>query len=151
MQVPASTTRQTFLSGTNYFVSTCLDSTGMESAGVKAEDGGTASTANGQWPGYLVVPGTLAISSQAAPLVKTEAAQSVRKIEALLKQAPVGGNLVIAINAPTLITTLTVTAGSTSGSVTGSWTLPASTVVSIDITGVGLTFPGADLTVIFRF
>lgn len=99
----------------------------------------------------LTVPATLSIRSQAAPLAQTEAAQPVRKIEALLKQAPTGGDLKLAVNAPGLLTTLTIPAGSTAAAVNGSWTIPANTVVSIDITAVGLTFPGADLTVTMRF
>ena len=108
----------------------------------------TASVAAGL---ILTVPATLSIRSQAAPLVKTESAQPVRKIEALLKQAPTGGDVVLAINAPGLLTTITIPVGSTAVAVSGSWTIPANTIVSIDITAVGLTFPGADLTVTMRF
>lgn len=99
----------------------------------------------------VTVPAKLSIRSQAAPLFRIETATVVRKIEALLKQAPTGGDLALAINAPGLITTLTIPAGSTASAVSGSWTIPADTILSIDVTAVGLTFPGADLTVTLRF
>lgn len=117
----------------------------VNQAAAAADSGGSVSGL------ILTVPATLSIRSQAAPLARIEVSTKVRKIEALLKQAPTGGDLALAINAPGLLTTLTIPAGSTAAAVSGSWTIPADTVVSIDITAVGLTFPGADLTVTMRF
>ena len=96
----------------------------------------------------LTVPGLLAIESQAAPLVLLSSAQSWTSVVLIVKQAPLGAALTIAVNAGSKqLGTATIAAGATSSSATVSWSLPASTVLSVDVTGVGLTYPGSDLTI----
>lgn len=96
----------------------------------------------------LTVPGVLAIESQAAPLVLLASAQSWTSCVLIVKQAPVGAALTIAVNAGAKqLGTATVAAAKTSSTAKVSWNLPANTVLSIDVTAVGLTFPGSDLTI----
>jgi hypothetical protein len=96
----------------------------------------------------LSAPGTLAIESSVTPVLSFSAAMSWTTCRLLLKLAPVGAALAIAVNAGGgQLGTATIAAGATSSSATVSWNLPANTVLSIDVTGVGLTFPGSDLTV----
>ena len=96
----------------------------------------------------LTVPGTLAIESQAAPLVLLASAQSWTSCVLIVKQAPLGAALTVAVNAGAKqLGTATIAAGKTSSTAKVSWNLPAATVLSIDVTGVGLTYPGSDLTI----
>jgi hypothetical protein len=66
----------------------------------------------------------------------------------MVKLAPVGANLVVQVYAgTTLLFTMTIAAGSTTGSATGTPAIGPETPVIINITAVGTTFPGSDLTV----
>jgi hypothetical protein len=72
-----------------------------------------------------------------------------------VKSAPVGADLTFSIYLGTASTpwlTLTIAAGTTSVAATSdqldnATSIPANTNVRLDITGVGTTFPAADLTV----
>lgn len=102
----------------------------------------------------LTAPGTLAIQSQVAPLVTLPAATAFQSVVALLKQAPSGGNLVLSISAAgKALGAVTVGDGKTTATVDASgWaTVAKDAIVAVDVTSVGLTFPGADLTLELRY
>jgi hypothetical protein len=96
----------------------------------------------------ISIPGTLAIGSNLGPAAFYTSAVSLQNgVTCMVKQAPVGADLVIQIYAgSTLLFTVTITAGSTTGSATGTPGIGAETPVIINITAVGTTFPGSDLT-----
>jgi hypothetical protein len=96
----------------------------------------------------ISIPGTLAIGSNLGPAAFYTSAVSLQNgVTCMVKQAPVGADLVIQIYAgSTLLFTVTITAGSTTGSATGTPAIGAETPVIINITAVGTTFPGSDLT-----
>jgi len=96
----------------------------------------------------------LAIETGATPDLIVENAHSVRDVFAVIRQAPVGGPVELQINQNgTLYCSLTIADGTTvSNSVAGT-ALPlliSGAQLSLDITMVGPTNPGADLTVIIR-
>lgn len=96
----------------------------------------------------LSVPGTLAIESDAAALVQLQSTMNFTTAVLLLKQAPVGAALTIqAVAGTTTLGTMSVPDGATSSSASVTWTVPAGKVLMFNITGVGLTFPGSDLTI----
>ncbi len=96
----------------------------------------------------------LAIETGATPDLIVESAHSVRDVFATIRQAPVGGPVELQINQNgALYCSLTIADGATiSNSVLGT-SLPSlisGARLSLDITMVGPTNPGADLTVIIR-
>jgi hypothetical protein len=97
----------------------------------------------------ISIPGTLAIGSNLGPAAFYTSAVSLQNgVTCMVKQAPVGANLVIQVYAgTTLLFTVTIAAGSTTGSATGTPTIGPETPVIINLTAVGTTFPGSDLTV----
>jgi len=97
----------------------------------------------------ISIPGTLAIGSNLGPAAFYTATVSLQNgVTCMVKQAPVGANLVIQVYAgTTLLFTVTIAAGSTTGSATGTSLIGPETPVIINITAVGTTFPGSDLTV----
>ena len=100
----------------------------------------------------LSVPGTLGIRSNAAPLVTLATAETVTSIAAMVKTAPSGAGLTLAVSAAgTSIGTVTIADGAVMASVSLSAAVAADTLITLDITQVGSTFPGADLTVLVRF
>jgi hypothetical protein len=100
----------------------------------------------------LCKPGILGIQSSACPLVSLASDQQPVALVVLLGQASVGGSFTIAVSAGgNAIGGVTLLAGATSGSAGGLSIIPANAVVVVAITAVGLTFPGADLTVMVRF
>lgn len=95
----------------------------------------------------LSVPGTLSIRSSATPLVSFAAARSISRVTALLKRAPAGGPLTILVRAGGAdLASLTVPAGATQATIGLARAIAADAVIEVDITAVGPTFPGADLT-----
>jgi hypothetical protein len=101
----------------------------------------------------LSVKGTLAIGSDLAPktYVLKSVTPSVLRVD--VKQAPVGANLVVVLSyytapgAATEVATFTVAPGKLSDTQTTKVGVPAGAWWEVDITGVGTTFPGSDLTV----
>ena len=96
----------------------------------------------------------LAIETGATPDIIVEDAHSVRDVYAVIRQAPTGGPVELQINQNgTAYCNLTIVDGNTvSNSIDGA-TLPpllAGAQLSLDITMVGPTNPGADLTVVIR-
>lgn len=109
-----------------------------------ASSGGAASGAGTL---ILSVPGTLAIESNAAQLVQFSSAVSWKTATLLVKQAPAGAALTVQVSAGTAVLgTVVIADGAFSGTAAVSWTLPANTLLIVDVVGVGLVFPGADLT-----
>lgn len=102
----------------------------------------------------LTVPGVLAIQSQAAALVQLSSDTVFTSAVALLKQAPVGAALTLNVSAGgNVLGSATVGDGKTTASVDASgWKAAAkNTTITVDLTAVGLTFPGADLTLELQF
>lgn len=100
------------------------------------------------------VDGFLAIETGATPDIVVEASHSVRDVYAVIGQAPSGGPVNLQINQnSTAYCTLSIADGSiVSNSIDGA-TLPpleAGALLSLDVTMVGPTTPGADLTVVIR-
>ena len=96
----------------------------------------------------------LAIETGATPDIIVESSHSVRDVYAIVGQAPSGGSIELQINQNGVAyCTLTIPDSATlSNSVDGA-TLPflkAGAQLSLDITMVGSTNPGADLTVVIR-
>jgi hypothetical protein len=115
--------------------------------------GGPSGGGTGVGELVLAVPGTLAISSSAAPLVSLPAAVTPKSIPVLLKQAPRGGAVQVNVLAGSgTVGSVTISDGQKSAELKGNLTMiPADTAVVVEIASVGLTFPGADLTVMVRW
>ena len=87
-----------------------------------------------------------AISAQR--LFYTSSVSLQNGVTCMVKQAPIGADLVIQVYAgTTLLFTVTIAANSTVGSTTGTPAIGPETPVIINLTAVGTTFPGSDLTV----
>jgi hypothetical protein len=103
----------------------------------------------------LAVPGVLAIQADAAPLVTLAAETGARSVEALVKRAPVGADLKCKVLVDgTEWAMVTIENGETGGAVADPTTLPpigAGKPIRADLTEVGTTFPGADLSLLIRF
>ena len=101
----------------------------------------------------LSVPGTLAIASDLAPktYVLVDVTPTLLRVD--LKQAPVAATLVILLSyyttpgSPTLVATFTVADGLLFDVETTAIPVPSGAWWEVDITAVGTTFPGSDLTV----
>jgi hypothetical protein len=97
----------------------------------------------------ISIPGTLAIGSNLGPAAFYTSTVALQNgVTCMVKQTPVGADLVIQVYAgTTLLFTVTIAAGSTVGSATGTPAIGPETPVIINLTAVGTTFPGSDLTV----
>jgi len=117
-----------------------------------AEDFGLRTLAGGQYS--FQVEGFLAIETGATPDIIVENTYSVRDVYAVIRQAPVGGPVQFQVNQNgTLYCALTIADGQTvSNSADGAQlaVLTPGARLSLDITMVGPTNPGADLTVVIR-
>jgi hypothetical protein len=110
----------------------------------------------------LTVSGVLAIGADVAPAVTTPQAVSLRSITATVKNAPTGAGITVALKTPgwgiNPFATLTIADGetevvmdmTTTPGVDGMY-FPAGQAVTVDVTGVGTTYPGAGLTVSMKF
>lgn len=101
----------------------------------------------------LTVPGVLAIQSSAAPLFAFPESRTVREVRVMVKEPPTGGDLVCEVEVDgTLLVEVTVTEGETEAVIDGSELagIEANAMVVLNITAVGLSFPGADLSVLVR-
>jgi len=102
----------------------------------------------------LSVPGTLSIRSDAAPLVSLPEAKTPTAVVALLKQPPSGADLTCEVSVGGSVwASITIPNGETEARLgsKGLRQIGADQLVVLDITAVGTTFPGADLTVMIRF
>jgi hypothetical protein len=117
----------------------------------KSENYGLRTLSGGQYS--FQVEGFLAVTSNPAPNIVVEAAHAVQDIYAVVKQAPVGGPIHLTLNQNgNPYCSLTIPDGAiASPSVNGfGLVLQAQAQLSLAITAVGSTSPGADLTVIVR-
>jgi hypothetical protein len=109
----------------------------------------TSSSSGSTGTGTLIlsVPGTLAIESNAAQLVQFSSGVTWKTATALVKKAPAGAAITVQVSAGSAVLgTVTVADGAFSGAASVSWTLPANTLLIVDVVGVGLTYGGSDLT-----
>jgi len=98
---------------------------------------------------FLAVPGTLAIRSNAAPLATFSRDRTITGLVALVKRAPAGGAVTLRLLVEGVAAdSIVIAAGAISATAAvGSYVAPANGLLTLDIVGVGSTFPGADLTV----
>ncbi|HKW96960.1 MAG TPA: phage tail protein [Bryobacteraceae bacterium] len=115
-------------------------------------DSGMRTLSGGQFS--FQVESFLAIETGATPDLIVETSRTVRDVYATIRQAPSGGSVELTINQnETAYCSLTIPDGATiSNTVDGSSLPPLESGgrLSLDITMVGATNPGADLTVIIR-
>lgn len=120
--------------------------------------GGTGTTAVASDEVILGLQGVLAIQSDIAMRVSLPAARTVAEILMSVKTAPSGGDLVVQLQTkfedsdPATLATGTILAGTKRinvPNVTGVST-PANHDLVVNITAVGLTLPGADLSIQVR-
>jgi hypothetical protein len=98
------------------------------------------------------VPGTLGILSDAAPALTLPQDRRFSKVVALLKQAPQGAPVTaqLYVNGQKWGPQISLNGASATQSLSNAGPIAADQVIRLDITSVGTTFPGADLTVILR-
>lgn len=98
--------------------------------------------------------GRLAIESDVADIVMLERPTFATAVTAVVKQAPTGHDATVVITlAGVTWMTLTIIAGTTSIAATalqlsGAAVLTAGDIIGLDLTAVGTTFPGSDLSVL---
>jgi hypothetical protein len=115
-------------------------------------DSGLRTLAGGQYS--FQITGYLAVQTGAAPNIIVDAARSVGDIYAVLRVPSSGAGVTLELNlngAP--YATVQFDPGTTTSYVVGGFGLPAFTAgdqLSLDVTGVGTSNPGSDLTVIIR-
>ena len=126
-----------------------------------ATGGGTAAASSGVVGVNVValgLQGILAIQSDIAMRVSLPAARTVSEILMSVKSAPTGADLVVQLQsqfedvAASTLATGTITAGTKRVSVpnVSGLSIPANEDLVVNLTGVGLTFPGSDLSVQVR-
>jgi hypothetical protein len=115
-------------------------------------DSGLRTLAGGQFS--FQVSGYLAIQTGATPIVIVDGDRSVRDIYAVVGTAPAGAPINLQVNRNgTLYMTLQIAATATISTVVGGFGLPplrSGDQLTLDISGVGTSIPGSDLTVILR-
>lgn len=96
-------------------------------------------------------PWVLSTDSMVAPLLEVASPVRVSEIVAMLKQPPTGGQIrAVVMAGDAELGSIIIPAGSRYVRQQASISVPARSVLSLELTSVGLTFPGADLTVILR-
>lgn len=99
----------------------------------------------------LSIPGVLAIESNAADLIELPASATFSSAVLLVKQAPVGGSITLKVSAGGgQLGSVTIPAGQTSSTTAITWSIPKNSLVTVDVTSVGLTYPGSDLSLLLR-
>ena len=115
-------------------------------------DNGLRTLAGGQYS--LQVEGFLAIQTAAVPELVVEAPHAVRDIFAIVKNAPLEGSVQLQlIYNGSAYCDLTIPSGSTMSNVVNGFGLPVlggGARIGMDVTSVGMSNPGSDLTVIIR-
>jgi hypothetical protein len=108
----------------------------------------TGDAANTAPAAAIVIPGTLAIGSDLGPIAAMPQTSTPSNITVQLKRAPTGAALVVVVYVNGVVyATITVPAGATSASVATSTQIVAGQLIRVDITAVGTTYPGSDMTV----
>jgi len=133
-----------------------VDTNGNESPDEDApirEDWVYGAAGNNASPGAtLQVDGTLAIGSNQAPPLQLNANRTPSAVIGLVGTAPTGAGLTVNINVGgTLWMTLTIAAGdlsvqATSAQLTAGGQIAGGASITLDITAVGTTVPGSDLS-----
>ena len=99
----------------------------------------------------LAVPGTLGVRSNAAALAMFSTPKTVKKLTAIVKTPPSNGGVVCDLVAGgKTMGTVRIADGAVRGEALAAATIPANTEVRLDITSVGLTTPGADLSILVQ-
>jgi hypothetical protein len=107
----------------------------------------------------IEVDGFLAIENGVAPDLVMDSTHSVRDIYAVVRDAPSDSPILLRLNQtlpnqnPVVYCTLTILAAAVISNSQNGFLLPplaSGARISLDITGVGGTNPGSDLTVIIR-
>jgi hypothetical protein len=115
-------------------------------------DSGLRTLAGGQYS--FQITGYLAIQTNAAPAIVVDMDRSVRDIYAIVSTAPAGAAIILQINRNgAAYVSVQIPAGAIISNVADGFGLPALRAgdqLSLNITGVGTTVPGSDLTVIMR-
>jgi hypothetical protein len=115
-------------------------------------DFGLRTLAGGQYS--FQITGYLAIQTNAAPAVVVDSDRSVRDIYAIVGTAPTGAAISLQINRNgASYVSVQVPAGAATSNVVGGFGLPAlrsGDILSLNVTGVGTTVPGSDLTIVIR-
>jgi len=115
-------------------------------------DSGLRTLAGGQYS--FQITGYLAIQTNAAPAILVDADRSVRDIYAIVNTAPAGATIILQVNRNgAAYVSVQIPAGATISNVAdgfGLTALRAGDQLSLNITGVGTTVPGSDLTLIMR-
>jgi hypothetical protein len=115
-------------------------------------DSGLRTLAGGQYS--FQISGYLAIQTNAAPALIVDADRSVRDIYGIVNTAPIGAAIVLQINVNgSSYASVQISAGATISNVQDAFGLPAlraGDLLSLNITGVGTTVPGSDLTLVLR-
>ena len=115
-------------------------------------DFGLRTLSGGQYS--FQIAGFLAIQTGAAPDISVDAAHAIRDVFAIVKGAAMSTGIQLNVNRNgTLMCSLSFAGGTTSSNAVSGLTLPAlnaGDLLSLDVTSVGDTIPGNDLTVIVR-
>jgi hypothetical protein len=115
-------------------------------------DQGLRTLSGGQYS--FQVGGFLAVQTGAAPDISIEGPRAIRDVFAIVKTAPTDAAIELNINLNgSLLCSLSIPADSTSSNAVRGLLLPTLTtgsLLSLDITSVGQTIPGSDLTVVMR-
>jgi hypothetical protein len=115
-------------------------------------DGGQRTLSGGQF--NFQVEGILAILDDAVPGVSVQQSFSIRDVYAEVKEVPVGAAIEVRVKQGTeIIATCSIADGETIGDGVNGAELPvlvAGSTLTLDILGVGTTYPGRDLTVTIR-
>ena len=99
----------------------------------------------------LTVPGVIGVESDAAPAITLGSQTSFSTVVLLLKQAPQGANVTVQLYVAGATWGGPLSMNGTSASFTAAGgSIAANAIIRLDITGVGTTYPGSDLTVILR-
>jgi hypothetical protein len=114
--------------------------------------GGLRSLRGGQFT--LQIEGVFGVLDNATPVLSVQENLSIRDVYALVKAAPLGSDVQLAIRQDgALLTTLTIPAGQTQSPPVDGATLPSlqeESHLTLDIVAVGSQYPGGDLTVTIR-
>ncbi len=115
-------------------------------------DNGLRTMAGGQYS--FQIAGYLAVQTGAAPSVIVDADRVVRDIYGIVGTAPTGAGITLQVNRNgSPYATVQFNTGSATSIPTPGFGLPAlraGDIVSMDVTGVGTTNPGSDLTLVIR-